>query len=134
MYGVMNLNLLMVPMVAIGTIDSLSDRYGTYEVHFACRTREEVQETQTLMSRIPNSRMADDVATRFEVPVSGEQSQSLAGLFRSLAEHGQVAEFTVEKATLESVFLKVIRENDVEEENTGGEPIRNRRWWRRKGT
>lgn len=118
---------------AVGTLDSLSDRYGNYEVHFSCRTREDVQLAQSLMAHIPNARMADDVATRFEVPISQDQRQSLAELFTALAGHAEgLAEFTVEKATLESVFLKVIRENNVREENEGGpEGHRHRRWWRR---
>lgn len=67
--------------------------------------------------------MADDVATRFEVPVD---SISLAQVFRLLSTQGDFTEYTVEKATLESVFLNVIRENDVLEEDN--EPRRVRRW------
>lgn len=60
------------------------------------------------MANIPGSRMADDVATRFEVPIQSEGG--LAQLFHLLSSQGDFAEYTVEKATLESVFLKVIRE------------------------
>jgi ATP-binding cassette, subfamily A (ABC1), member 3 len=77
------------------------------------------------MSYIPGSRMADDVATRFEVPVGGD-GLSLSELFHILSSQGTFSEYTVEKATLESVFLKVIRENDVlEEDFNPGRP-----WWR----
>lgn len=75
------------------------------------------------MSAIPGSRMADDVATRFEVPVD---NISLAQIFHLLSTQDDFTEYTVEKATLESVFLKVIRENNVLEED--GEPRRIRRW------
>jgi ATP-binding cassette subfamily A (ABC1) protein 3 len=61
--------------------------------------------------------MADDVATRFEVPIQGENCLSLAGLFHILSSEGDFTEYTVERATLESVFLKVIRENNVLEED-----------------
>ena len=75
--------------------------------------------------------MADDVATRFEVPVSpgeGKPGMSLAELFGILAEAG-AAEYAVEQASLESVFMKVIRENEVLEGD--GEPKDDRRkWWR----
>ncbi|KAJ7083357.1 hypothetical protein B0H15DRAFT_911901 [Mycena belliarum] len=108
--------ILAVRLLAIGTTESLSARYATYEVHFACRTREEVARAQRLMANIPGARMADDVATRFEVPLDRNNGQSLAQLFHTLSEHGDFAEYTVEKATLESVFLKVIRENNVQEE------------------
>ena len=79
---------------------------------------------QELMARIPGSRMADDVATRFEVPLGN--GLTLAQPFAVLAEHGSFAEYTVERATLESVFLKVIRENDVLEEDHQSRG----KWWR----
>ncbi|KAJ7083365.1 hypothetical protein B0H15DRAFT_785012 [Mycena belliarum] len=108
--------ILAVRMLAIGTTESLSARYATYEVHFACRTHDDVVRAQKLMAKIPGARMADDVATRFEVPLDESNGQSLANLFHTLSDHGDFAEYTVEKATLESVFLKVIRDNNVQEE------------------
>ena len=102
-------------LAASGTIDSLSARYACYEVHFTCRTREEVVNAQSLMSRIPGSRKADDVATRFEIPI--QEGAHLADVLHVLGSSGDFAEYTVEKATLESVFLKVMRENKVEEED-----------------
>ncbi|KAJ3513241.1 hypothetical protein NLJ89_g3058 [Agrocybe chaxingu] len=114
----------------LGTTKSLSARYATYEVHFTCRTREEVVKARELMARIPGSRMADDVATRFEVPISSGDEFSLARLFNTLSEHGDFTEYTVERATLESVFLKVIRENNVREEDTDRQGRHNRPWWR----
>ena len=56
--------------VAVGSLDSVTSRYPSYEVHFSCRTHEDVLRAQQLMSRIPGARLADDVATRFEVPVA----------------------------------------------------------------
>lgn len=78
------------------------------------------------MSRVPGSRMAEDVATRFEVPIGN--GMSLAELFAVLSADNGFAEYTVERATLESVFLKVIRENNVLEEDK--ETRRQRRGWR----
>jgi ATP-binding cassette subfamily A (ABC1) protein 3 len=75
-----------------------------------------VIKAQVLMSRIPGSRLADDVATRFEVPIE-EGGLTLAQLFHILSSQGDFQEYSVEKATLESVFLKVIRGNDVLEED-----------------
>ena len=121
-------------MLAVGTTAELTARYATYEVHFSCRTREEVLRARERMTRVPGARMADDVATRFEVPVrmhgrGVEDGMSLAELFAVLGEEGG-EEFTVERPTLESVFLKVIREHEVEEEDeqrrTGGSGG----WWR----
>jgi len=111
-------------VLAVGTTESLSARFANYEVHFTCRTREEVVRARSLMSSIPGSRMADDVATRFEVPIQAESVNSglhltLSELFQRLAASGAFAEYTVEKASLESVFLKVIRQNDVAEEDSG---------------
>jgi len=126
--------------IAIGTTEYLTERYATYEVHFTCRTREEVSRAQQLMANVPGARLADDVATRFEVPIqnvknrenvpaseSGAQAMTLAELFRILSKSDDFSEYTVEKASLESVFLKVIRQNNVLEEDTDG---RKKPWWR----
>lgn len=69
--------------------------------------------------------MADDVATRFEVPIESDSPNntgtlSLKRLFEVLTTNGGEdlgIELTVERATLESVFIKVIRENNVQEED-----------------
>ncbi|KAK7049037.1 hypothetical protein R3P38DRAFT_3307634 [Favolaschia claudopus] len=66
------IGILAVQLLAISTTESLSARDTTYEVHFACRT-------QTLMSSIPGARMANDVATRFEVPIEKNNGLSLHG-------------------------------------------------------
>lgn len=110
---------------AIGRTDVLANRYATYEVHFSCPTREDVIKAQDIMARIPGSRMADDVATRFEIPL--QEGITLPQIFHLLSESKDVfSEYTVEKSGLESVFLKVIRGNNVleeENEHRGG-----RRW------
>lgn len=81
------------------------------------------------MSLIPNSRPADDVATRFEVPIgSNDEGFSLAQLFNTLSEHGDFTEYTVEKASLESVFLKVIRQNNIREEDSERNKKTGRSW------
>ncbi|TFK92820.1 P-loop containing nucleoside triphosphate hydrolase protein [Polyporus arcularius HHB13444] len=123
-------------MLAVGPTDTLISRYARYLVHFPCRTREDVLRAQALMARIPGAKIADDVATRFEVPVG--DGLSLAQLFGIIAEataqeggEGRSAgggEWAVEEASLESVFMKVIRENEVEEGD--GEARARRGWWR----
>ncbi|KAF5346171.1 hypothetical protein D9758_009923 [Tetrapyrgos nigripes] len=132
--------ILAKRLLAVGTTESLSERFATYEVHFTCRTREEVSRAQLLMSRIPGSRLADDVATRFEVPIRSPSNKeedvppsepssrtvTLAELFHILSESGDFSEYTVEKASLESVFLKVIRQNNVVEEDVD----KRKPWWR----
>ncbi|KIM38139.1 hypothetical protein M413DRAFT_420628 [Hebeloma cylindrosporum] len=111
-------------MLALGTPESLIARYASYEVHFTCHSRDEVVKARALMAHIPGSRMADDVATRFEVPISSQSDFSLAKLFNVLSSHGNFMEYTVERASLETVFLKVIRENKVGEEDE--DPTRSR--------
>ncbi|THH01206.1 hypothetical protein EW026_g1452 [Hermanssonia centrifuga] len=96
--------ILAKGMLAVGTTEQLAARYATYEVHFACRTREDVLRAQELMSQIPGARMADDVATRFEVPVGS--GITLPDLFSTLSSSASFTEYAVERATLESVFLK----------------------------
>lgn len=81
------------------------------------------------MSTIPGARMAEDVATRFEVPVNtegSEHSMTLLELFHALSSRGEFAEYTVERSTLETAFLKVIGENQVTGEDAEGGRIRER--------
>ncbi|KAF9471023.1 P-loop containing nucleoside triphosphate hydrolase protein [Pholiota conissans] len=119
-----NVGILAKRLLALGTTASLSARYGTYEVQFVCRTREQIVKARSLMQHIPGSRMADDVATRFEVPItSGNSTYSLAQLFNTLSEHGDFMEYTVERGSLESVFLKVVKENNVREEGQSHDAV-----------
>lgn len=116
-------------MLAVGTTSELAARYPYYEIHLSCRTRDELVRAQQLMSRIPGARMADDIATRWEVPLQSQKDQhtaTLADLFGLLSEQNDFEEFSVDTVSLESIFLKLIRENKVKEE---GED-RKRAWWR----
>lgn len=83
------------------------------------------------MARIPGSRQADDIATRWEVPLQesgeGRQTLTLAGLFGILSEQDDFEEFSVDTVSLESIFLKIVRENNVREE---GEEVHKRPWWK----
>ncbi|KAF4611855.1 hypothetical protein D9613_004347 [Agrocybe pediades] len=104
--------ILSKRVLAMGTIEALSARYANYEVHFSCRTREDIVKARSLMTRIPGSFMMEDVATRFEVPVTTTGAGfSLSKLFQTLSDHGDFTDYTVSKASLESIFLKVVREN-----------------------
>lgn len=104
----------------MGTTESLEARYPIYDVHVACRTREDVQRAKEVFADIPGASQAEDVATRFEVPVgTGDGSMSLARLFELLSKRGGAGlEYAVERTSLETVFLKVIRANRVQEEDT----------------
>jgi len=61
--------------------------------------------------------MADDVATHFELPITTNGGSSLAELFNTLSTRGDFTEYMVERPSLESVFLKVIRENNIREDS-----------------
>ena len=103
-------------------------------MHFTGRTRPDVIRAQTVMARIPGARMANDVTTRFEVPIG--DGLSLAQLFGILAQaaaegEGGIGEYTVEKASLESVFMKVVRDNAVQEEDGDAKPKNPWAFWRR---
>ncbi|KAG9094469.1 hypothetical protein FS749_012405, partial [Ceratobasidium sp. UAMH 11750] len=124
--------ILSKRMLAVGTPHSLVSHFPTYEVHFTARTPSETSRARALMSRFPGSRKADDVATRYEVPIG---QTSLASLFNTLSgnearERGigedSDLEYTVERLGLESVFLKVIREHDA----AIGEDTKAKSWWR----
>lgn len=128
--------ILAKRMLAVGTPAELTARHAAYEVHFACRTREDALHARERMARVPGARAADDVATRFEVPVRAVDGDgdgmTLAELFKLLAEdEGEEQEFTVEKPSLESVFLKVIRENEVEEEDRSQGSQGGGQWWKK---
>ncbi|KAJ7366158.1 hypothetical protein DFH08DRAFT_1002809 [Mycena albidolilacea] len=105
--------ILAVRLLTIGTTESLSTCYATYKFHFTCRTREDITRMQTVMSAIPGAWMTDNIATRLEVPIERGNGLTLAKLFHLLSARGDFSEYTVEKETLESVFLKVIRENNM---------------------
>ncbi|KAH7334283.1 hypothetical protein B0J17DRAFT_672798 [Rhizoctonia solani] len=121
-------------MLAVGTTQSLVSRFPTYEVHFTARTPTEAARAQELMTRFPGAKQADDVATRYEVPIG---KTTLAALFKTLSgnvkeedpiqERSADLEYTVERLGLESVFLKVIREH----EQTKPEPPKRSgwKWW-----
>ena len=61
----------------------------------------------------PDSQPAENVATRWEVPVS--DSRTLASLFQALSEQNLPA-YSVERLSLESVFLKTVRNNGAASE------------------
>jgi len=107
--------ILAKRMLTVGTVDSLEGQYATYEVHFSCRTEEDIQRAQGLMSNVPGARMLEDVATRFEVHV--DDDITLPKLFSLLSANCDFAEYTVERASLESVFLKVVKEDNFYEED-----------------
>ena len=72
------------------------------------------------MSAIPGAKIAEDVATRFEVPVNPEHSMTLLELSRALSSRVEFTVCTVERSTLETAFLKAIRENQVAEDDVEG--------------
>jgi len=117
----------------MGTIEALSAQYSNYEVHFSCRDREDIVKARSLMTHIPGSWMMEDVATRFEVPVDSSPggALSLAKLFATLCDHGDFTEYTVEKASLESIFLKVVQEKGLDEERAGRIDVGQIPWWKR---
>ncbi|KAJ6526262.1 hypothetical protein DFH09DRAFT_1187858 [Mycena vulgaris] len=117
--------ILAVRLLAVGTTEGLSSRYATYEVHFTCRTAEDVIRAERLMAAIPGARMVEDLATRFEVPTA---NVPLAELFDTLATQGDFPEYTIEKGTLESMFMKVIRENEESQEEDNRETRKTRHW------
>ena len=106
-----------------GTTETLVDRFAAYEVHLNARNRTDQSRARDLMARIPGARMADDVATRLEVPITSDLS--LSQLFHILTTQNEFADYSVERASLESVFLKVIRDNNVRESEGGASRRRN---------
>ncbi|KAF8064417.1 hypothetical protein FPV67DRAFT_1608821 [Lyophyllum atratum] len=119
--------ILSKRMLAVGSPTELAGRYSTYTVHFSCRTPSDWVKVQQLMAQIPQSKMALDLSTRFDVPITtsrrgaksaipkeeGEKVLSLADLFHLLAQQTDLPDFTVETSGLEATFIKIIRENDA---------------------
>lgn len=71
--------------------------------------------------------MADDVATRFEIPLSARNTNSadavtsVASIFEILerqSRSGNFPQFTVAKSSLETAFIKIINGNSAAQ--TGG--------------
>lgn len=111
-------------LLAIGTVEDLVSRHPMYEVHVSCQSPEVRQRAQVVLSNLfPDCRPADDVATRWEVPVS--EGRTLSALFSALS--GQdLPEYAVERLSLESVFLKTIRNDDAATEREEGP--RRKKW------
>jgi ATP-binding cassette, subfamily A (ABC1), member 3 len=101
-------------LLLVGSVEELIARHGTYQVHFSTRTEEDVNQAKALMTRLKDSRMMDDVATRFEVNVNDDTT--IASIFHVLHEHSGGGQYTVERGNLESIFLKVIREHNISDE------------------
>jgi ATP-binding cassette subfamily A (ABC1) protein 3 len=122
--------ILSKRVLAVGTVSELEARYANYEVHFSARTRQDALRAREIMTRVPSARPIDDVATRFGVHIvssrahTSDEGVTLEELFGILAE--AELEFAVERPMLESVFLKVIGEHNVEEED---EPRSRRSVW-----
>lgn len=111
-------------IAAIGTVEDLVSRHPMYEVHVSCQTPEARQRAQAVLSNLfPDCRPADDVATRWEVPVS--EGRTLSALFGALSGQN-LPEYAVERLSLESVFLKTIRNNNAAMEREDGP--RRKKW------
>jgi ATP-binding cassette subfamily A (ABC1) protein 3 len=110
-------------MLAVGTVSDLEARYATYEVHFSGRSHQDTLRAREVMARVPGAQAGDDLSTtRFQVPVVSSRSSPSSGpsvtleeLFGILAE--AEIEFSVERPTLEAVFLKIVREHNVGEDD-----------------
>ncbi|KAG9103880.1 hypothetical protein FRC06_007277 [Ceratobasidium sp. 370] len=100
-------------LLAIGSIEELISRYPLYEVHFSSSTPGEEARMRELMRDFPsNWRQSDDLTARYEVQL--EPGQSLADIFEILQEHlgtAGIEACTVERISLESVFLKITQEH-----------------------
>ena len=95
----------------MGSTESLSVRYTAYEVHFTCRTRNEVIKARALMALIPGSCTADDSDAFRGASRIGEWGFAWTALqsFNTLSSHNNtLTEYTVEKATLERVSFERI--------------------------
>ncbi|KAG9082945.1 hypothetical protein FS749_006448, partial [Ceratobasidium sp. UAMH 11750] len=105
-------------LLAIGSIEELISRYPLYEVHFSSSTPGEEARMRELMRDFPsNWRQADDLTARYEVQL--EPGQSLADIFEILQEQlgtAGIEACTVERISLESVFLKITRQH-IESKN-----------------
>lgn len=100
----------------MGTPEELEAGTASYEVHFAGHNRQDLVKVQAVMARIPGARMADDVATRFEIPIgnaedSSSDTQSVASIFEILSNEKNFPEFTIGKSSLETAFIRIINED-----------------------
>ena len=125
----------------MGTPEELESRNASYEVHFACTSPAEMARVKAVMAKMPGARMVDDVATRFEVPVSvsptsahtisstfsstssfsdeeievqgvpRSKMMTVASIFEVLSREDGFPEFTVGKSSLETAFIRVINDD-----------------------
>ncbi|CAE6424352.1 unnamed protein product [Rhizoctonia solani] len=100
-------------LLAIGTIEDLVGRYPLYEVHFSSSSPgEEARMREVMRDFPPNWRASDDLTARYEVQLEG--GQTLSDIFEILHEHlgpAGVEACTVERISLESVFLRITQQH-----------------------
>ncbi|CAE6371657.1 unnamed protein product, partial [Rhizoctonia solani] len=100
-------------LLAIGSIEDLVSRYPLYEVHFSSSSPgEEARMREVMRDFPPNWRASDDLTARYEVQLEG--GQTLADIFEILHEHlgpAGVEACTVERISLESVFLRITQQH-----------------------
>ncbi|CAE6433002.1 unnamed protein product [Rhizoctonia solani] len=100
-------------LLAIGTIEDLVSRYPLYEVHFSSSSPgEEARMREVMRDFPPNWRASDDLTARYEVQL--DAGQSLADIFEILHDHlgpAGVEACTVERISLESVFLRITQQH-----------------------
>ncbi|KAH9486190.1 ABC transporter A family member 2 [Psilocybe cubensis] len=111
-------------MLAVGSPQELEACTASYEVHFACHNRQDYVKVQAVMARIPGARMADDVATRFEIPIGNSENSSsdtsVASIFEILSNEKGFPEFTIGKSSLETAFIRIINQDSQQGHDNHG--------------
>ncbi|KAK4686551.1 hypothetical protein P7C73_g3574, partial [Tremellales sp. Uapishka_1] len=105
-------------MLAVGTPASLKARYATYEIHLAAP--HVVPTLEYLQAHdFPLAYRSQDTLTRISIPGVREDSldrllQSLQGVKSAL----HLEEMTVQEQSIETAFLTIVREHNIQEEES----------------
>ena len=130
-------------LLAVGTTKELRDRYA--HVHYVsillssapASTQEEMTHLRDwILGTVPGAKMERDIMggqIRFTIPgaVENQRNNPVASLIDMLErekERKGIEYYSIGGATLENVFLNVVRDNNVEEEDGNGEGSFLKRW------
>lgn len=119
--------ILSKRLLTVGSTELLRDLHGkAYHVHIVCKTapytceEEMTKIVEWVKSKLPGSYLADRLyqgQIKISVPVEGRIKVSdIFKIFEFYKDQLNIESYSVASTTLEEVFLKIVRDNNVAEE------------------
>jgi ABC-type multidrug transport system ATPase subunit len=130
--------IMAMRMLALGTSDDLRDRFGSHlYVQAVLQGAPHVPEERALQTRAWIEKHLEGVVVeermwygqlRFSVPVATCSLSKVFSLLESNKQELGLEYYSVNRATLDQVFLEVVNRHNIEEEGAN-RPKPKRKWW-----